>query len=145
MCYYIFSEKPYTKGEIMLHNEPIDTVASRIRKAMEIRGMRQVELVEKTGLSKGLVNHYVSGRVTNAKTDKIYVLAQALNVSETWLMGYDVPMEKQKSNPFSEDNAHMVAKIRNDEPLTNALQKYFESTEDKRRKVVAMMNMMLED
>ena len=26
-------------------------------------------------------------------------MAKALNVSEAWLMGYDVPMEKEKNSP----------------------------------------------
>ena len=34
----------------------------------------------------------MSGRY-KAKQDGVYLLAQALNVSEVWLMGYDVPME----------------------------------------------------
>ena len=29
-----------------------------------------------------------------AKQDKLTILADALNVNEVWLMGYDVPMER---------------------------------------------------
>ena len=30
------------------------------------------------------------------KQDRIYLLAQTLDVSEAWLIGYDVPMERAK-------------------------------------------------
>lgn len=73
--------------------KPIDTFQNRLQKAMSIRNMKQVELVERTGLDKTLINKYLSG-VTNAKQDKLTILAEALNVNEVWLMGYDIPKDK---------------------------------------------------
>lgn len=127
----------------MLKNQPIDTVSNRIKQAMELNGIRQVELVERTGLSKALVNHYVSGRVENAKTDKIYILAQALNVDPVWLMGMDVPM-RSDANKYSIDNARLVAKIREDEAMTKALHRYFECDEDTKKRVVNVMNTLMD-
>lgn len=77
---------------------PVANVSSRIKEAMELRGMRQVDLVEKTGISKSLLSQYLSGRVTNARTDKVYMMAKALRVDAIWLMGFDVPMEIQMAD-----------------------------------------------
>ena len=55
--------------------------------------MKQVDLVNKTGLDKTLINKYLAG-IMKAKQDKLTILADALNVNEVWLMGYDVPMER---------------------------------------------------
>lgn len=77
---------------------PVANVSSRIKEAMDLRGMRQVDLVEKTGISKSLLSQYLSGRVTNARTDKVYMMAKALRVDAVWLMGFDVPMEIQMAD-----------------------------------------------
>ena len=38
-----------------------ESFASRLRKAMEIRDMKQADLVERTGLSKSTISQYYSG------------------------------------------------------------------------------------
>ncbi len=73
-------------------NELVDSFANRLNKAIIIRNIKPVELSEKTGIDKSKISSYMSGRY-KAKQDGVYLLAQALNVSEVWLMGYDVPME----------------------------------------------------
>lgn len=70
-----------------------DSFASRMRKAMEIRDMKQADLVEITGLSKSAISQYYSG-IYEPKQKALYKIAKALNVNEAWLMGYDVPMER---------------------------------------------------
>ena len=62
------------------------TIAERISLAMDIRNLKQTDLVEKTGINKGALSSYIAGRY-EPKQRNIYKLAQALNVSEAWLMG----------------------------------------------------------
>lgn len=71
----------------------IEDFKMRFNKALLSQAMKPVELSEKTGISKSTISHYMSG-YTKPKSDKLYVLAKALDVNETWLMGYDVPMER---------------------------------------------------
>lgn len=72
--------------------------SDRIKQAMEIRDIKQTDLVEMTGISKGALSSYISGRYV-PKQNNIYLLAKALNVSEAWLMGADVPMKRTTSAP----------------------------------------------
>ncbi len=72
----------------------VDTFSNRLQKALDYSNMRQVDLVEKTKLDKTLINKYLAG-VMKAKQDKLTILADALNVNEVWLMGYDVPMDRE--------------------------------------------------
>lgn len=72
---------------------PIEKCGDRIAKALAIRGMRQYELCAKTQIPKSAISQYISGAFY-PKQDRIYIIAQALNVDPVWLMGYDVPMEK---------------------------------------------------
>lgn len=70
-----------------------ETFQDRLNQALEIRDMKPVELSQKTGLSKARISQYTNG-VYEAKQKALYKIAQALNVSEAWLMGHDVPMER---------------------------------------------------
>ena len=69
------------------------TIANRIKEAMTIRGMKQVDLVSLTGIGKSSISTYLSGEY-EPKQRNIYKIAKALDVSEAWLMGEDVPMER---------------------------------------------------
>lgn len=69
------------------------STAERIKEGMAIRNLKQSDLVEKTGISKGALSSYISGRYI-PKQNNIYKISKALNVNEAWLMGNDVPMER---------------------------------------------------
>lgn len=73
--------------------KPIDTFQNRLQKAINIRNTKPVELHEKTGISESLLSKYLSGNNV-ARQRKLTLLADALNVNEVWLMGYDVPMDR---------------------------------------------------
>lgn len=68
--------------------------SERLKEAMTIRHMKQSDLAKATGLSKGGISNYVTGRY-EPKSDIISKLSKALDCSEMWLWGYDVPMERQ--------------------------------------------------
>ena len=71
--------------------------AQRLRQALEQRNMKQITLSEKSGVSRSLISAYLKGNY-EAKQDNIFLLAQALDVNEAWLMGYnDVPMERTQA------------------------------------------------
>lgn len=76
------------------------TFKERLNEAMSARSLRAVDLAEKTGLSKSSLSHYINGRY-EAKQEALHLIAVALNVSEAWLMGLDVPMSRTpKENIF---------------------------------------------
>lgn len=71
----------------------ISNFTKRLKEGMELNGLRQADLAQKTGLSKSRISHYMSGRY-EAKQEALYLIAKALNVNEAWLMGHDVPKER---------------------------------------------------
>lgn len=71
----------------------MDSICKRLQIALDARGMKQVDLVNITGIGKSSISTYLSGEY-EPKQKNLYKLAQALDVSESWLMGYDVPMER---------------------------------------------------
>jgi len=84
-----------------------DSFANRLQKAMDKKGLKQIDIVNKTKIDKTLINKYLSG-VSEAKQDNLELLANALDTNEVWLMGYDVPFEPLNIN---DDN---IKKIEND-------------------------------
>ena len=80
-----------------MNNSKIEPCAKRIVKAMSLRDMKQVDLCTITGIPKSAMSQYIKGSF-EPKQDRVFLMAKALNVSEAWLMGYDVPMEKEQKN-----------------------------------------------
>ncbi len=84
-----------------------DTFANRLKKALDVNNMKPIDLAKKAKINKSLISSYMSG-VCKAKQDKLDAIATVLNVSEAWLMGYDVPMDRE----FTENsNAELIKKI----------------------------------
>lgn len=65
----------------------------RIKEAMELRNLNQTDIVERTNIKKSALSQYISGKIT-PRQNAIDELSKVLNVSEPWLMGYDVPMKR---------------------------------------------------
>ena len=90
----------------------VEDFSDRLKKAMSDKQMKQVDLCNKTGIDKALISNYLSGKY-KAKQDKLHKLAIALDVSEGWLMGYDVDMdregfEEKEPSEISIDNARYI-------------------------------------
>lgn len=96
------------------------TFCDRLHEAMNLRGMRAIDLSEKTGIPKGAVSYYMSGK-SRPKADRLYILAQALNVSEAWLLGYDVPMARTDNQKKNDQLAKLIVRLRTDEDFYNTV------------------------
>lgn len=117
----------------------VATCAERIKKALTIKGMRQSDLCRITKIPKSALSQYISGAF-EPKQDRIYLMAQALNVSETWLMGLDVPMERQdKIKSSSPDNIKLTEGEKILLDLFNRVPK------DKQRIVLEMIRVALDN
>ena len=89
---------------------------NRIKEALDIRGMKQVELVEKTGIVAPKISSWISQK-WQPKADSLHLMAKALDVSELWLAGVDVPMERPIEQKKAEELADLVRELRNNEQL----------------------------
>lgn len=73
---------------------PKESCAVRIKKALSIRNMSQAELCQKTKIPKSALSEYLKG-LYEPKQDRLLIMSEALDVDPVWLMGFDVPMEKE--------------------------------------------------
>ncbi len=86
----------------------MDELKNRLKEAMSLRNMKPIELVKRTGISKAAISQYMSG-YAKPKRDRTVLIAKALNISEAWLLGYDVSMMPVDNiDPFSYDNIYPI-------------------------------------
>lgn len=81
------------------------STAARLKQIMAERNLKQVDILNLSlplcakwdvKMNKSDISQYVSGKVEPSQ-EKLVVLGYALNVTEAWLMGFDVPMERKDS------------------------------------------------
>ena len=89
----------------------METLAKRLKDALYDADMKAVDLAKKTGIDKGSISHYLSGRY-DPSPKKRKVLADALGVSEAWLLGFDVEKEIQPEEDRKRRSDDMEAEMR---------------------------------
>ena len=87
----------------------------RLREVMDVKKISQSELVNLTKIPKSALSQYLSGAFV-PKKDRLSILAKALNVRETWLIGYDVPMRPQfvdadGENPLTDEIMEYISTL----------------------------------
>ncbi len=89
--------------------------AERLKSIMEEKNLKQIDILNlclpycelyDVKMNKSDLSQYVSGKVEPSQ-DKLVILGMALNVNETWLMGYDVPPEKH----YYENNISLIYEL----------------------------------
>ena len=81
------------------------TTSDRLKSLMEERRLKQVDILNLSlpyckkyniKMNKSDISQYVSGKVEPSQ-EKLVILGMALNVSEAWLMGFDVSPTRKDS------------------------------------------------
>lgn len=115
------------------------TTPERLREAMTAKEKKQIDLVRETGIDKGSISNYLSGRY-EPKQEAIYKLAKALDVSEMWLWGYDVPQERPKEQKNNDAIADIVVRLRTDEKFLLAVEKVYRFDTDKLESLLHLLD-----
>lgn len=117
----------------------VASVANRLREAMNIRKKKQVDLERETGINRSAISRYLSGEY-EPKNKPIYELSKALDVSEQWLMGYDVPMERPKAQKNNDAISDIVLLLRSDEDFLSIVLKISKMDSEKRKSLNALLD-----
>lgn len=70
----------------------ITTSNQRIKELLSDLGVSQIEFCNKTGIKPSALSNYLNNNRV-PRQDAISKIADAYNVSPTWIMGYDVPRD----------------------------------------------------
>lgn len=108
----------------------VTTTAERLQSAMRDIGMQPADLAKATNINKSSVSRYLSGE-HEPKQVAINKMAIALNVSEMWLWGYDVPKERSVKQKENDDLVKITVRMRKDAAFSKAVKSLYElSSED---------------
>lgn len=86
--------------------------AKRLKQIMSERNLKQVDILNlvlpicakyNVKMNKSDISQYVSGK-TEPSQDKLVVLGMALNVTEAWLMGFDVSPDRKDTSLKAEED-----------------------------------------
>ena len=94
-------------------NQRPGELCNRLREALNDNNMKPIELAERADVPKSMISYYLSGKSV-PKADRIYKMAQVLGVSESWLLGYDVPKVRTAEQKKNDTLVDVVSKLRKD-------------------------------
>lgn len=85
----------------------------RLQEALYIRDKKAVDLVRDLKIPKSAISQYLSGKSQNMDSTRLHSICKYLDISEPWLLGYDVPMDRiivKKADTISD----VVLRMKND-------------------------------
>lgn len=92
------------------------TIGERIKKLREAKNISQIDLATSVQLSKQNLYKYENNIITNIPSDKIELIANALGVSPSYLMGWENNCTTEIENLYnlldSEDKAEVRGLIK---------------------------------
>ena len=103
-------------------NKQVAELKDRLQEAMTIRKKKAVDLVTDLGIPKSAMSQYLSGKSKNMDSPRMYKICVYLDVSEAWMMGFDVPMERPKVQKNNDIMADIIVRMRTDEDFFEAVQ-----------------------
>lgn len=107
----------------------MNNFSARLKYAMQEKNIRMTDLARRAGVAKSSLSDWLSGRY-EAKQENVFLLAEALEVDEGWLMGLDVPMNKVTSISALYDQL--------DRPRQRKVYKFAEQQLKEQKKVVVL-------
>lgn len=122
----------------------VATASERIKIAMDNRQKKQADIVKMTGLDKGTISHYIAGDY-EPKDKAIHKLAKALDVSEMWLWGYDIPMERTVEQKKSDAQIDIASRLYNDVEFYNAVSLLDKLNPEQFKKITELMELFCKE
>lgn len=114
---------------------------NRIAEALSIKGWKQVDLVERTGIAKSSINAWVKQN-WQPKQKPLMKMAKVLGVSEMWLAGYDVPMERPIAQIKNDELVRLISEIRKDSDLQCLFLSILNLKDDQRKTIESVVNQL---
>ena len=93
-----------------------ENMAQKIKELRQAKKLTLEQVANVVGVGKSTVRKWETGMIANMKRDKIAALAQALDTTPAYLMGWSENTKKQENN----DNlAKLINRIKTDEKFAN--------------------------
>lgn len=94
----------------------------RLQYALDISEKKAVDLSKDLNIPKSAISQYLSGKSQKMDSKRLYAICNYLNVSEPWLLGFDVPMEKSITQQKNDAMTDIVVRMRTDEEFCSIVE-----------------------
>lgn len=121
--------------------QKVSTISERLQIAMDKRKIKQIDLARVADVNQGALSRYIKGSY-EPKSATIYKLALALGVSDMWLEGYDVPMERSQKQKEIDFKSNLYKKIASDMDLLKTISQYYNLPEEKQKTIRDLVDQM---
>ena len=121
--------------------QKVSTISERLQIAMDKRKIKQIDLSRVADVNQGALSRYIKGSY-EPKSATIYKLALALDVSDMWLEGYDVPMERSQKQKEIDFKNNLYKKIAQDMDLLKTISQYYNLPEEKQKTIRDLVDQM---
>lgn len=124
-----------------MEEKRVATTADRIKEAMQKSNMKQADLARATELNTGTICRYLSGEYEPKQT-AINKIAVALDVSEMWLWGYDVPCERTSAQKKNDDLTKIIVRLRKDVNFLNMVSDLSELSDEEAQSIKQLLSVL---
>ena len=93
---------------------PVAEIKDRLQLALDLNNKKAVDLANDLDIPKSAISQYLSGKSKNMDSRRLYKICSYLNVSEAWMMGFDVPMERPMAQKNNDIMADIIVRMRID-------------------------------
>ena len=121
--------------------QKVSTISERLQIAMDKRKIKQIDLARVADVNQGALSRYLKGSY-EPKSATIYKLALALDVSDMWLEGYDVTMERSQKQKEIDFKNNLYKKISQDMDLLKTISQYYNLPEEKQKTIRDLVDQM---
>lgn len=123
------------------NSNQVAPISQRLRTALALSGKTQADLSRETGIDASAISRYLKGTYS-PKSTALYKLALALDVSDMWLAGYDVQMNRFKKQNETDFKSNLHNKIAQDTDLLITISQYYNLPEKKQRIIRELVESM---
>lgn len=121
--------------------QKVSTISERLQIAMDKRKIKKIDLARVADVNQGALSRYLKGSY-EPKSATIYKLALALDVSDMWLEGYDVPMDRSQKQKEIDFKNNLYKKIAQDMDLLKTISQYYNLPEEKQKTIRDLVDQM---
>lgn len=111
-------------------------MSNKIKKLRKEKGLTLEQVGQMVGVGKSTVRKWETGIIANMKRDKIAALANALDTSPAYLMGWQEEEEEQKNDTITD----VILKMRTDQEFMSAVETLYKLDKDKLHSINQMLN-----
>lgn len=120
-------------------NNRQEEIKDRLRKALDMNNKKPADLANDLNIPKSAISQYLAGRSKNMPSERMYSICKYLNVSEGWMMGFDVQMERPTELKETDEVVALVKRLETEKEFRSLVVKLSKLNSNQLQVIKAVM------